>query len=92
MAKRILVPLDQSLLAESILPIVTDVARGAGATVCLLHVEPVPPSRVDEDGRVLAYADQEMARLEHERWTTCGRSSCNVRRSPWSAGSGSAIR
>jgi nucleotide-binding universal stress UspA family protein len=32
----------------------------------LLHVSPTPQSRVDEDGRVVAYADQEMTRLQHE--------------------------
>jgi nucleotide-binding universal stress UspA family protein len=66
MAKRILVPLDQSQVAESMLPVVADAARGGGATVRLLHVAPIPPSQVDEHGRVLAYADQEMARLEAE--------------------------
>ena len=66
MAKRILVPLDQSLVAESVLPIIADVARGAGATVRLLHICPMGESRVDDYGRVLAYADQETARLENE--------------------------
>ena len=65
MTKRILVPLDQSPLAESVLSLVADVARGAGATVRLLHVTPVP-GNVEVDGRVVAYADQEMARLEAE--------------------------
>lgn len=65
MTKRILVPLDQSPLAESVLSLVADVARGAGAPVRLLHVTPVP-GNVEVDGRVVAYADQEMARLEAE--------------------------
>ncbi len=65
MTKRILVPLDRSPLAESVLSLVADVARGAGATVRLLHVTPVP-GNVEVDGRVVAYADQEMARLEAE--------------------------
>jgi nucleotide-binding universal stress UspA family protein len=65
MTKRILVPLDQSPLAESMLPLVADIARGAGATVRLLHVAPVPGNR-EVDGRVVAYADQEMARVEAE--------------------------
>ena len=66
MAKRILVPLDQSSVAESVLPIIADAARGGGSRVCLLHVSPVPLSQEDEHGRVLAYADQEMARVENE--------------------------
>ncbi len=66
MIKRILVPLDQSLLAESAIPLVTDIARGGGATVRLLHVAPVPGNRVSPDGRVVAYSDQEMARLDAE--------------------------
>lgn len=66
MAKRILVPLDQSALAESVLPVVGDAARGGAATVRLVHVAPVPDNRVNHEGRVVAYADQEMARLEAE--------------------------
>ncbi|PYN05671.1 MAG: universal stress protein, partial [Candidatus Rokuibacteriota bacterium] len=41
MAKRILVPLDQSPPAEAVLPLVGEVARGGGATVRLLHVAPI---------------------------------------------------
>jgi nucleotide-binding universal stress UspA family protein len=63
MPKRILVPLDQSPTAESVVPLVADMARGGGATVRLLHVAPVPGPRVTTDGRVLAYADQEEKRL-----------------------------
>jgi nucleotide-binding universal stress UspA family protein len=66
MAKRILVPLDASPLAESIVPVVADAARGAGATVRLLHVAPLPQALVSETGRVVAYLDQEMERLEAE--------------------------
>lgn len=66
MAKKILVPLDQSTLAEAILPLVGDAARGEGATVRLLYVAPVPRTRVSEDGLVVAYADQEMERLDAE--------------------------
>ena len=66
MAKRILVPLDQSPMAESMVPLVADTARGAQATVRLLHVAPLPHSRIDEEGRVLAYVDQETERLEAE--------------------------
>jgi nucleotide-binding universal stress UspA family protein len=66
MAKRILVPLDHSPAAEAVVPLVAAIARGGGATARLLLVQPVPESRVGEDGRVVAYADQEMARLEAE--------------------------
>jgi len=66
MAKRILVPLDRSRMAESVLPLVIDIARGTGAAMRLLMVEALPESRVGKDGRVVAYADQEQARLEAE--------------------------
>jgi len=66
MAKRILVPLDQSVLAEGVLPLVDDLARGEGAVVRLLYVSPAPHTRVSKDGLVVAYADQEMQRLEAE--------------------------
>jgi nucleotide-binding universal stress UspA family protein len=66
MAKRILVPLDQTRVAEMVVPLVAAAARGAGATVRLLLVAPAPQNQVSEDGRVVAYADQEMARLEAE--------------------------
>ena len=65
MAKRILVPLDETVQAESVVDLIADMARGAGATVRLLHVAPVP-GNVVSDGRVVAYADQEGARLESE--------------------------
>jgi len=66
MPKRILVPLDLTPEAESMLPVVADTARGGGATVRLLHVAPVPESVEGIDGRIVAYADQETARLEAE--------------------------
>ena len=66
MAKRILVPLDRSDVAEAVVPLVADLARGAGATVRLLHVAPVPDNVVSKEGRLVAYADQEMERLEAE--------------------------
>jgi len=64
--KRIVVPLDASPVAESVLPVVADLARAGGGSIRLLRVEPLPDSCVDADGRVVAYADQEMARLEAE--------------------------
>jgi len=66
MAKRILVPLDRSTLAAAVIPIVADTARGGHATVRLLHVAPPPENRVNDEGRVVAYADQEMERLSAE--------------------------
>src|SRR3972149_4417815 len=66
MAKRILVPLDESPVAEVVVPLVAAIARGSGATVRLLQVAPVPRNRVSEEGRALADADQEMERLETE--------------------------
>lgn len=66
MAKRILVPLDQSLLAESVMPLVADAARGGGGSVRLLHVAPIAQALVNKDGRVVAFADQEFERLESE--------------------------
>lgn len=66
MAKRILVPLDQTPHAEAVLPLVVDIARGGGATVRLLHVAPVPDSVLNAEGEVVSYADQETMRLEVE--------------------------
>lgn len=66
MAKRILVPLDLTQLSGAVLPVVADMAKGAGATVRLLHVAAMPDSVFTEDGRVIAYVDQEMARVEGE--------------------------
>jgi universal stress protein A len=66
MAKRILVPLDKQRSSEEVLPLVADMARSSGAALRLLHVAPVPERQVSEYGRVIAYADQEMARIEAE--------------------------
>lgn len=66
MAKRILVPLDQSPVAEGVIPLVADVARGGQATVRLMHVARVPDNLVSPEGRTVVYADQEMSRLEAE--------------------------
>lgn len=63
MAKRILIPLDAATEHEAILPLVGDAARTGGAIVRLLHVAPPPDRRVGEDGHVVAYADQEAARI-----------------------------
>jgi len=67
MAKRILLPLDRSDDAWAALPVVAGLARSSGATVRLLHVAPVPRERVTGDGRIVAYANQEMERVELAR-------------------------
>lgn len=64
--KRILVPVDLKTEPDTVAQVVAEAARGAGATVRLLHVAPVASSVVDSDGRVVSYADQEAARLESE--------------------------
>ncbi|HMH52101.1 MAG TPA: universal stress protein [Candidatus Acidoferrum sp.] len=64
--KRILVPLDLTTEPDAVTRVVADAARGAGATVRLLYVAPVPDAVVDVNGRIVAYADQEGARLEAE--------------------------
>jgi len=66
MAKRILVPLHEAVDADNMVKSIGTLARDAGATVRLLHVAPLPDTIVDNDGRVLAYADQEGERLEAE--------------------------
>ncbi|MBI1846535.1 MAG: universal stress protein [Candidatus Rokubacteria bacterium] len=67
MIKRVLVPLDTAETAEDILPIVAMLAT-SGATVRLMHVAPVPANVVTPEGQTIAYADQEMARIQ-ARWS-----------------------
>jgi nucleotide-binding universal stress UspA family protein len=67
MAKRILVPVDRDELAESVLPLVGQLARQSGGTVRLLHVAPLPAARIADNGRVVAYESQEMERIEADR-------------------------
>ena len=66
MAKRILVPLDEAVPAERTIEAVAAQARAAGATVRLLHVAARTDNILDEDGHVIAYSDQETARVEAE--------------------------
>jgi len=61
MAKRILVPIEDS--GDAILPLTASLARGAGATVRLLRVVPIPRALEDSYLRVIASADQVMERL-----------------------------
>jgi nucleotide-binding universal stress UspA family protein len=64
MAKRILVPIGRHDDAEALLAMVGDLARGAGATVRLLHVMPTPVTVMAPYGRVVAYANQLVDGLE----------------------------
>ena len=64
MAKRILVPVDGTPASDAVLSLIADSARGAGSAIRLIDVEPVPENVVGDYGRVVAYASQEMARLE----------------------------
>ena len=73
MAKRILLPLDTREAHESIVPVVTALARDTGASVRLLHVVPVPQHVVGSDGRTVAYVDQEMSRLTAASLASLGR-------------------
>ena len=66
MAKRILTPIDGREQSETIVPVVAALARGAGSTVRLLRVFPVPEHVIGPYGRTIAYVDQEMARLTAE--------------------------
>ena len=66
MTKRILVPIDAHDHGEAIAPVVAGLARGAGSSVRLVRVFPVPEHVVGPYGRTVAYVDQEMARLTAE--------------------------
>ena len=63
MAKRILAPIDAREASERVVPVVAAMAREMGSTVRLLRVFPVPEHVVDQEGRTVAYVDQEMERL-----------------------------
>src|SRR5438552_15755879 len=63
MAKRILPPIDGREQSEGIVPVVAALARGAGSTVRLLRVFPVPERVMGAHGQTIAYVDQEMKRL-----------------------------
>jgi nucleotide-binding universal stress UspA family protein len=66
MAKRILVPLKSTEPTASFVEALVGLARGTGATVRLLHVGPLHDNIESDDGRLVAYADQETRRLEAE--------------------------
>jgi nucleotide-binding universal stress UspA family protein len=65
MARTILVPLDGSAGSETVLAAVEWITRVEGSTVRLLHVAP-PVEALRVDGRVVRYADQEVARIRHQ--------------------------
>jgi len=73
MAKRILAPIGPRARSEAIVQLVAALARGAGATVRLLRVFPVPDRVTGPRGRTIAYTDQEMARLTSEGLDDLGR-------------------
>lgn len=64
--KRILLAVDQSPRADAVATIASETARGAHATVRLLHVAPEPSAVQDAHGRVVVYADQETASLSSQ--------------------------
>ena len=66
MPKRILVPIKSTEPPASFIDALAGLARGTGATIRLLHVGPPHDNVVDDDGRLIAYADQETRRLEAE--------------------------
>jgi nucleotide-binding universal stress UspA family protein len=59
MAKRILVPVDTNARAERIVPVVAALARDGGGTVRLLHVQPVPGTRVDRGVHPMSWYGQD---------------------------------
>jgi nucleotide-binding universal stress UspA family protein len=59
----VLVPIDGSDAAEDILPVVAMLAT-TGSTIRLIHVAPMPENVVTAEGRTVAYADQEMTRIQ----------------------------
>jgi nucleotide-binding universal stress UspA family protein len=69
MPKRILVPQSGREHDEIMVPLVAGLARDFGATVRLLRVFPVPEMVVGPNRRVVAYVDQQMARLTDEGTT-----------------------
>jgi len=64
MAKRILIPVDREDRAEVVAGLVADLARSSGAAVRLVYVGPLPETRVDTYGRVIAYQSQDLERME----------------------------
>lgn len=63
--KRVLVALDRTEAAEAVLPAVKAFAA-AGAAVRFVHVAPFPDNIVGMDGYLVAYSNQETARMDSE--------------------------
>jgi nucleotide-binding universal stress UspA family protein len=63
MSKRVLVPLETAEAAEQLRPVLA-MMTAAGAAVRLLHVAPMPGNVMTPEGQTLAYAEQEMAKVE----------------------------
>ena len=68
--KRVLVALDRTEEAEAVLPFVKALA-GAGSAVRFVHVAPEPDNVIGLDGYLVAYSDQETARMESEWGDYC---------------------
>lgn len=64
--KRMLLAVDRSPRADAVATIAAETARGAHATVRLLHVAPEPSEVYDGGGRVVVYADQESDSLSSQ--------------------------
>jgi nucleotide-binding universal stress UspA family protein len=64
--KRILVAVDRSPRTDAVAAIAADTARGAHATVRVLHVAPEPSAVHDARGRVVVWADQERESLSSQ--------------------------
>ena len=66
MARVILVPLDRATDPERVLQAACVLAKRASARLRLLHVAHVPEAVVDQEGRTIAFSDQEAGRVEYE--------------------------
>jgi nucleotide-binding universal stress UspA family protein len=66
MARTILVPLDTTTEGAVVLDLVGELARKDNATVRLLRVAPCPEAVLNEEGKVVIFADQETLRVEHQ--------------------------
>ena len=65
--RKILVPLDRTGDNARVLDAAAELAKQAPAVLRLMHVAPRPAAVVDDvTGRIVAYSDQEAARVEYE--------------------------
>lgn len=77
MVSKILVPLDGSPGSEAILQEAETIARAEKATIRLLHVAP-PVEAIIEDDRLVAYVDQEAARVAQEVRSYLGKAAAGL--------------